>query len=87
MAAASKQVRLLEYNDQFVLKGTWCSGITPAQHAGGPGFNPQRVHHLWILTVKWYDYVRAEPRYATRSEVEKCFHITKGLLNLKLRLA
>ena len=25
-------------------KGTWCSGITPAQHAGGPGFNPQRVH-------------------------------------------
>ena len=25
-------------------RGTWCSGITPAQHAGGPGFNPQRVH-------------------------------------------
>ena len=24
--------------------GTWCSGITPAQHAGGPGFNPQTVH-------------------------------------------
>ena len=24
--------------------GTWCSGIAPAQHAGGPGFNPQRVH-------------------------------------------
>ena len=24
--------------------GTWCSGITPAQHAGGPGFNPQWVH-------------------------------------------
>ena len=24
-------------------RGTWCSGITPAQHAGGPGFNPQRV--------------------------------------------
>jgi hypothetical protein len=25
--------------------GTWCSGTTPAQHAGwGPGFNPQRVH-------------------------------------------
>ena len=28
----------------FFLSGTWCSGITPAQHAGGPGFNPQRVH-------------------------------------------
>ena len=25
-------------------RGTWCSGITPAQHAGGPGLNPQRVH-------------------------------------------
>ena len=23
--------------------GTWCSGITPAQHAGGPGLNPQNV--------------------------------------------
>ena len=26
------------------LRGKWCSGITPAQHAGGPGLNPQRVH-------------------------------------------
>ena len=25
-------------------EGTWCSGITPAQHVGGPGFNPQCVH-------------------------------------------
>ena len=24
--------------------GTWRSGITPAQHAGGPGFNPHCVH-------------------------------------------
>ncbi len=24
--------------------GTWCSVITPVQHAGGPGFNPQCVH-------------------------------------------
>ena len=23
--------------------GTWCSGITPASHVGGPGFNPQCV--------------------------------------------
>ena len=34
------------------LKGTWCSGITPAQHAGGPGFNPQRVHVLEAVTSK-----------------------------------
>ena len=26
------------------IEGTWCSGITPAQHAGGPGLNPQCVH-------------------------------------------
>ena len=26
-------------------EGTWCSGITPAQHAGGPGFNAQCVHY------------------------------------------
>ncbi len=24
--------------------GTWCSGINPASRAGGPWFNPQRVH-------------------------------------------
>ena len=24
--------------------GTWRNGITPAQHAGGPGFKPQYVH-------------------------------------------
>ena len=29
--------------------GTWCSGITPAQHAGGPGFNPQCVHFLILV--------------------------------------
>ena len=26
------------------LRGTWCSGITSASHAEGPGFNPQCVH-------------------------------------------
>ena len=28
--------------------GTWCSGITSALHAEGPGFNPQCVH-AWFL--------------------------------------
>ena len=34
-------------------RGTWCSGITPAQHAGGPGFNPQRVQFdlIWQRTL------------------------------------
>ena len=31
-------------SNQELPLGTWCSGITSAQHAGGPGFNPQRVH-------------------------------------------
>ena len=26
------------------LKGLWCSGITSASHAEGPGLNPQQVH-------------------------------------------
>ena len=26
------------------LRGSWCSGITPAQHARGVGFNPWPVH-------------------------------------------
>ena len=29
---------------EIVLTGTWCSGITSALHAEGPGFNPQCVH-------------------------------------------
>ena len=28
----------------FVSSGTRCRGITPVQHAGGAGFNPQRVY-------------------------------------------
>ena len=26
-------------------KGSWCSGITSASHAEGPGFDPQWVHY------------------------------------------
>ena len=28
----------------FILKGTWCSGITSALYAEGPGFKSQCVH-------------------------------------------
>ena len=35
---------LLIYRASWILaESTWCSGITPAQHAGGPRFNPQRI--------------------------------------------
>ena len=29
--------------------GTWCSGITSASHAEGPGFKSQCVHFLSLL--------------------------------------
>ena len=29
--------------------GSWCGGITPAQHGGGPGLKPQRVHRAAAL--------------------------------------
>ena len=28
------------------LKGTWCNGTTPAEHAGSPGFNPRCARFL-----------------------------------------
>ena len=30
----------------YLLQGTWCSDIAPAQHAGDHGFKPQRVHDI-----------------------------------------
>ena len=32
------------YSPRTVAMGTWCSGITSASHAEGPGFNAQCVH-------------------------------------------
>ena len=37
-----KCVRLVGF--QAGVSGAWCSGITSAPHAEGPGFNPQCVH-------------------------------------------
>ena len=34
-------------------KGTWCSGMTSASHAEGPGFNPQCVQ-LWFPSSRAY---------------------------------
>ena len=39
----SCEIRLMPSNRRR-LSGTWCSGITSASHAEGPGFNPQCVH-------------------------------------------
>ena len=37
---------------QQSLKGTWCSGITSAPHAEGPGFKSQCVHLLHMSKSK-----------------------------------
>ena len=43
--SAAARAQLTHFLAQLqIAEGTWCSGITPAQHAGGPGFNPQCVH-------------------------------------------
>ena len=39
-------------------KGTWCSGITSASHAEGPGFKSQCVHfftvsHIPHILIEW----------------------------------
>ena len=43
-------------------RGTWCSGITPAQHAGGPGFNPRCVHSACHAAAAWPRLSFAYPR-------------------------
>ena len=34
-----------------ILTGMWCSGITSASHAEGPGFEPRRVHFASRIAV------------------------------------
>ena len=34
---------------RYVLLGVWCSGITCASHAQGPGFEPRHLHYLFFL--------------------------------------
>ena len=52
--------------------GTWCSGITPAWHVGGPGFNPQCVHFrvgiCQLVFCNWKWQCRHFDKYATHSE-------------------
>ena len=31
-------------NPEIFCSGLWCSGITSASHAEGPGFEPRRIH-------------------------------------------
>ena len=42
--ARFQQLALDEFGPATSIRGAWCSGITSASHAEGPGLNPQRVH-------------------------------------------
>ena len=42
------------HQDAAHRKGTWCSGITPAQHAGGPGFYCLLLAPQWGLPIGVY---------------------------------
>ena len=43
-SAESYAQQVFEHSRPAQLRGSWCSGITPAQHARGAGFNPRPVH-------------------------------------------
>ena len=42
---------LIEHIGTTMIKGTWCSGITSASHAEGPGFKSQCVHFAQIAST------------------------------------
>ena len=44
--ASTHGCRDLVLRPHFHQMGTWCSGITSASHAEGPGFNPQCVQYF-----------------------------------------
>ena len=44
--ASTHGCRNLVLRPHFHQMGTWCSGITSASHAEGPGFNPQCVQYF-----------------------------------------
>ena len=47
--------------------GTWCSGITSAPHAEGPGFKSQCVHFShWVLQIHGAFECTSMPRSTTR---------------------
>ena len=46
--ACDKRSRLKMLSQALFSWGTWCSGITSASHAEGPGLNPQCVHMLLL---------------------------------------
>ena len=43
-SAESYAQQVFEHSRPAQLRGSWCSGITPAQHARGARFNPRPVH-------------------------------------------
>ena len=53
------RARTLQLFSIEVVEGSWCSGITSALHAEGPGFKSRRIHFCFLLFVQSAYYKRA----------------------------
>ena len=49
-------------------QGTWCSGLTPAQHAGGPGLDPQCVHEPFGAETRF------RTKHSAKTALRLAFH-------------
>ena len=45
------------------LLGAWCSGITFALHAKGPGFEPRRLHYLFAPAQSFCKFLARQTDY------------------------
>ena len=84
------QFRCVRYNSCHIRLsawGTWCSGITSASHAEGPGFKSQCVHFLciaclYIVDLQYCDIVyRHRPLQCIRTLYVRC-HMHNSNLRL-----
>ena len=82
--ALNYAIRLLPYfganfHTPFLkTSGMWCSGITSASHAEGPGFEPRRVHNFLVAwSILQGNYARFwKIQYAKNKNVcEKAFSV------------
>ena len=76
--------KLFPHSD-FYHMGTWCSGITPAQHAGGPGINPQCVQCLlWIVTRCCWGQPQQDAVFRKKTQCMSghCYHQRKKSIDM-----
>ena len=55
------------HNSKCLASGTWCSGITSASHAEGPGFKSQCVHFSCCVRLAPSRFLRRRTKHTTAS--------------------